>query len=276
MLAVLVAVFTIVLSIPLIFFNFSGFTVVLISQLVTTLAATAAVFLARRVLDRRSLHSLGLRIDRSALKDLGFGILIMGGVMGLIYLTESALGWLQFNSFAWQTQPVMQIIREIVIPTLYLFILVGWLEELLFRGYILQNLTDGLNTWWGVLLSSAGFALAHSLNPGVTPVAIAGLFIAGLFMAYGYLRTRQLWLPVGLHIGWNFFEGPVFGFPVSGLDIPRLLHQVETGPDLWTGGPFGPEAGLIILPALGLGAGLIYLYTRNRQKRLLSSNQVLL
>ena len=84
------------------------------------------------------------------------------------------------------------------------------------------------------------------------------------FLLMAYLRTGQLWLSIGLHIGWNFFEGVVFGFPVSGLDIYRLIrHQIQ-GPEIWTGGAFGPEAGLIVLPALVIGAVLIYLYTRNR------------
>jgi membrane protease YdiL (CAAX protease family) len=87
---------------------------------------------------------------------------------------------------------------------------------------------------------------------------------AGLFLAFGYLRTRQLWLPIGLHIGWNFFEGPVFGFAVSGTGSFTLIRQVPTGPDLLTGGAFGPEAGLIVIPALLLGGLLIYWYTRKK------------
>ena len=77
-------------------------------------------------------------------------------------------------------------------------------------------------------------------------------------------RTKQLWLSIGLHIGWNFFEGVVFGFPVSGLDIYPLLRIKVTGPELWTGGAFGPEAGLIVLPSLIVGAVLIYLFSKNR------------
>jgi hypothetical protein len=67
---------------------------------------------------------------------------------------------------------------------------------------------------------------------------------------------------MGLHLGWNFFEGVVFGFPVSGLDIYHITHLHISGPMLWTGGNFGPEAGLIILPTIALGTGLVYLYTR--------------
>jgi membrane protease YdiL (CAAX protease family) len=116
----------------------------------------------------------------------------------------------------------------------------------------------------GVLLSSAVFALAHWFNPNLDWSGLLGLFLAGLFLAYGYLRTRQLWLPIGLHLGWNFFEGTLFGFPVSGQYQYQLIRQTGTGPDLITGGAFGPEAGLILIPVLILGAAGIYWYTRTR------------
>ena len=116
-----------------------------------------------------------------------------------------------------------------------------------------------------MVLSSPFLRLRHPANPYATWVSTAGIFFAGVYQSYGYIRTRQLWLPIGLHIGWNFFEGVVFGFPVSGLDIYALARIQVTGPVLWTGGEFGPEAGLILLPSLIVGSALIYLFTRNRK-----------
>jgi hypothetical protein len=142
---------------------------------------------------------------------------------------------------------------------------VGWNEELLSRGYHLQTMASGTNLFWGVILSSAAFGIFHIQNPSANWVSTAGIFLAGVYLAYGYLRTRQLWLPIGLHIGWNFFEGVVFGFRVSGLNIYALTRITVHGPELWTGGAFGPEAGFIVLPALILGAFLIYLYTLRRR-----------
>jgi hypothetical protein len=115
-----------------------------------------------------------------------------------------------------------------------------------------------------VVISSAIFGGLHLGNPNAIWVGAAGIFLAGVFLAYGYLRTRQLWLPIGLHIGWNFFEGVVFGFPVSGSESYALIRTSVDGPMLWTGGLFGPEAGLVVIPALLLGAVMVYAYTRNR------------
>jgi uncharacterized protein len=236
----------------------------LIGEVVELIVLTASIFLARRFLDRRSIISLGLKLDRQAGKDILAGVGITFIIMAMVFATMSAAGWLTFEGFAWETEPIMQVLGG-TFAFLFIFILVGWNEELISRGYHLQTIASGINLFWGVILSSAVFGLLHLSNPGATWVSTAGIFLAGLFLAYGYLRTGQLWLSIGLHIGWNFFEGVVFGFPVSGLDIYPLTRIQVQGPQLWTGGAFGPEAGLIILPALLIGASLIFLYTRNRR-----------
>ena len=133
------------------------------------------------------------------------------------------------------------------------------------RGYHLQTLSSGLNLFWGLILSSAIFCAIHLANPNATWIAALGIFFAGLFLGYAYIQTGQLWLSMGLHLGWNFFEGVVFGFPVSGLDIYHMIRIHVSGPELWTGGNFGPEAGLIILPMIALGVGLVFLYTHSNK-----------
>lgn len=236
----------------------AGVATLALVQLVTI---TASVYLARRFLDRRSFRSLGLWLDSRAPRDLAFGILVAGVMMGLIYLVESLLGWLRFESFAWESLPASTVALG-ALGAFVVFVFVGWQEELYTRGYWLQNVADGLSLTWGVGISSLAFALLHLANPNVSPLAVAGLFLAGVYLAYGYVLTRQLWLPIGVHIGWNFFEGTVFGFPVSGTESLHLIRHTVSGPELWTGGAFGPEAGLVLLPALAVGTALIYLYAR--------------
>jgi hypothetical protein len=234
------------------------------NMVVELIGVTLSIYLARRVLDRRSFGSLGLKLERSTLIDILAGIGITFIMMGSIFAAMWALGWLDLVSFAWKTDPLPRVIAQTA-AFLLIFILGGWNEELLSRGYHLQTIESGLGLFWGVSISSAIFGLLHFGNPGATWVSVAGIFFAGLFLAYAYVRTRQLWLSIGLHLGWNFFEGVVFGFPVSGLNIYALTRVTVSGPEIWTGGAFGPEAGLIVMPALALGAGLVYLYTRSRK-----------
>jgi membrane protease YdiL (CAAX protease family) len=232
-------------------------------QAVELVMVTASVYLARKFLDKRTFTSLGLR-NTSAPSDILAGIFISAFVMSIIFAVEFKAGWLKFEGFAWEVDSAKTVFINLIL-FLFIFIMVGWNEELLSRGYHMQTLASGTNLFWGVVISSSVFGLAHLVNPNATWVSAAGIFFAGLFLAYGYLRTGQLWLSIGLHIGWNFFEGVVFGFPVSGLDIYRLIrHQIQ-GPEIWTGGAFGPEAGLIVLPALAVGSVLIYFYTGNRR-----------
>jgi len=236
-----------------------------LNQVVELIAITASVFLARRFLDKRSISSLGLKLDQWTAIDIFAGIAITFFMMGFIYLIEWGLGWLTFDGFAWETDNLMTVLGG-TLGMFLVFVFVGWNEELLSRGYHLQTLASGMNLFWGVVISSTVFGVLHLGNPNATWISAAGIFFAGLFLAYGYLTTRQLWLSIGLHIGWNFFEGVVFGFPVSGLDIYRLMRTTISGPELWTGGAFGPEAGLVVLPGLLLGAGLVFVYSRFLRK----------
>ncbi|HJS17521.1 MAG TPA: type II CAAX endopeptidase family protein [Anaerolineales bacterium] len=234
-----------------------------LEQFLNFIAISGSVYIARRWLDKRSFESLGLKLNGQTFVDILAGIGITFIQMGFIYVLMQVLGWLTFEGFAWEFDPINVVITS-VLTFFIVFIFVGWNEELLSRGYHLQTIASGMNLFWGVVISSAVFGLLHLGNPNATWVSAAGIFFAGVFLAYGYIRTRQLWLPIGLHIGWNFFEGVVFGFPVSGLDIYALTRIQVHGPELWTGGAFGPEAGLIVLPALVLGAVLIYFYTPQR------------
>ena len=232
----------------------------IVIELVSILIATS---IARRFLDYRSFSSLGFHIDRSTVYDLIVGFLIPGLMMALIYLVEYVAGWTQFEGWSWQTVGAGQSASGLL-NGLAVFALVGISEELRSRGYHLQNMIEGLNLHWALFLSSGIFSLLHLLNPSTSIMSTIGLLAAGYFLAYAWVRTRRLWLPIGLHIGWNFFEGNVFGFQVSGLDTFRLILHSPSGPELITGGPFGPEAGLIALPAMLLGAWLVKLYTRER------------
>jgi len=262
---ILWVVFTACILLPFVFFPdlFAAGKGLLIYQVVEGFGILLSIFLARRFLDKRSFSSLGLTIERRALVDIGAGISITFLMMVLVFGVEYTAGWLVIDGYAWGSDPLGTIALETAI-TFLAFILVGVNEELLSRGYHLQNLASGLNMNWAVVISSAVFGGLHFNNPNANWVSALGIFFAGVFLAYGYLQTRQLWLPIGLHIGWNFFEGAVFGFPVSGMGTYRLIQTTVTGPKHWTGGLFGPEAGLVVIPALLLGAFLVNLYTRNR------------
>lgn len=135
------------------------------------------------------------------------------------------------------------------------------IEELFFRGYPLLLFARALGPYRAILITSAAFALLHSVNPsyGVSP--FAGVFLAGCVMGAVFLRWRSLWAAWGLHYAWNAAQGLLFGFPISGISdqdipIPSLWEARVQGPGWWTGGGFGPEGSL---PALLVLAGAAWL-----------------
>ena len=230
------------------------------------LCTTLSVWLARRFIDRRSFASLGVVRDGDTGRDLCLGVLVAALIQSALFGVEWAAGWLHVAGFGWSAQPIAQVLPSVAAIGL-VFATVAWYEELLARGYWLLNMSEGLNRPLAVLLSSSAFALGHIGNPNVTWVAIVALLGPGLLFAWAVIRTGRLWLAIGLHFGWNLFEGSVFGFPVSGLATVTLIQTTVDGPTLWTGGEFGPEAGLVVLPALAAGAFAIGLATRGRAVR---------
>ena len=152
-------------------------------------------------------------------------------MMGLIYLAMSLLGWIHFKGFAWQFDPLPVVLGQMLLYLL-IFIIVGWQEELLSRGYHLQTLSSGINLFWGVLISSAIFGALHLGNPQCHLDLGGRHLLRRIIPGAGIFRTGQLWLSIGLHIGWNFFEGIVFGFPVSGTASYPLMRISISGPAL--------------------------------------------
>ena len=228
-------------------------------------AITVSVFYARRFFDKRSFISLGISPKGFWSKDIAAGVGISFLMVGLMFAIGLVLNWIKIDGMAWTRDGMANSLVQTLI-WLIIFIMIAWQEELLSRGYQLQNIAEGSNIYWGAILSSVLFSFFHLSNPGANWPSMLGVFLAGLMLSVGYIFTRQLWLPIGIHLGWNFFEGAVFGFPVSGMQTYALTRIELTGPEIWIGGKFGPEAGLLLIPALALGVLLIYSYSKIRVK----------
>lgn len=147
-----------------------------------------------------------------------------------------------------------------VIPVLAASIVAAIGEELAFRGGVFRVLEDSLGTFWALICSAAVFGLLHALNPGATVLSTLAIALeAGILLGAAYALTRNLWFAIGLHLGWNFTEGGVFGVSVSGFSTGKGIFTVAlSGPTLLTGGKFGPEASIVAI-AVCLAAALVLL-----------------
>jgi membrane protease YdiL (CAAX protease family) len=247
----------------------------LTSPLVPLIAALLSLWVAGRYLDKRKFADYGFHFSKLWFADMGFGLLLGAFLMGLIFLFELEMGWLSVTGFNQShSESVPFWIAFVVDFVVYLSI--GIYEELLFRGYHLRNLAEGFNhkrigsqgaLSIALILSSILFGILHGGNPNANWISTANIIIAGLFLASGFIMTGELAIPIGLHISWNFFQGAVFGFPVSGISSASSVFGIsQTGPQLITGGSFGPEAGLVGLISMGMGFVAI-LFWVNRDKK---------
>lgn len=222
----------------------AGWLAELVEGLVYLGGVVALTWIFCRYVDRTSLRSLGLQ-TRGWLAKLaaGWGL---GTLLQLLILAVFGIaGWLSMERAGGQPSALGISVLA--------WLIISFNEELAFRGYILQRLAQAWGMPAAVVVSSLAFMMVHALNPNVQPLAMVSLFLAGILLACAYLVSRSLWLPIGLHIGWNLAEIHLLGFPGSGVTEPALLRSTVQGPELATGGAFGPEGGLVGLAATGLG-----------------------
>jgi membrane protease YdiL (CAAX protease family) len=223
-------------------------------------------YLFRRFLDGQSVGSLGLVTSRGWVRQILAGLLLGTVLMALIFLAEWGLGWLTVEGFSWQVQSFVSLLAGLL-AYLLISVAVALYEELAFRGYVLQNLRADWGPIAALLASSLLFGIFHGLNPNVTWLALLNIFLAGAVLAACYLVTRSLWLPMAFHFSWNFVQGPILSFPLSGLHTTGLLVTTIEGNTLLTGGAFGPEGGLLSTAVLCLALLLLWGWHRRARPR---------
>jgi CAAX protease family protein len=213
-----------------------------------TLAATVAVTWAfARYVDRDPVPLRGFQPSHNQLAHWLAGFFLGGLFITSILAAGRMLGWYHLLTVRPPAQAVLVLLVALVI-----FLPAAAVEEITMRGYVLRVLEERYGWRVALTVSSLIFAGFHAGNPGffTSPGALPGLLLAGVYLGSAYLLTRRLYFPIALHTAWNVFEGPVCGFRVSGFQVPSIIQLRETGPALWTGGPFGPEAGAVIPVAL--------------------------
>jgi len=212
-----------------------------ISSAIFVAAALAASFIMMRGVERRPLAAIGLP-RRGWVRESLRGALIGIGFIAALALIMLAMGWYRPEPDAGSVVGWL----EHVVGLGLLLVVAAAAEELIFRGYPFQVLVEGMGVTLAIVISSAAFAWLHIFNPEVGPIALFNIALAGILMAVAYLRTRSLWVAIGLHWGWNWVMAAIFDLPVSGIDFDVPGYDIRAvGPDGITGGAFGPEAGLM-------------------------------
>jgi len=203
-------------------------------------------------------RALGCWFTKNWLKDLVLGLLIGAFSIALAAFIAYIFGGLSFN---YNDSAGSSAILLTLATTLIIFIFGAAFEEAFLRGYLLQTLSRAKLVSAGIILTSFLFATMHNGNPGANPLSWFNTFLAGIWLAVAYFKTRNLWFPFGIHLTWNWFQGSIFGITVSGLEYltpAPLIRAFDLGPSWLTGGKYGLEGGIACTIALIVSTALIY------------------
>ncbi|HET7577712.1 MAG TPA: type II CAAX endopeptidase family protein [Bacillales bacterium] len=207
---------------------------------IAEIAFILGTLLALKLLDEKRPGEMGLISVRRGYRDLMTGLLLgalsMTAIFVVLYGLDRVTLANRFSHPEWS---------HFLWTGLLLYILVGLAEEIFFRGYCMTVLQQSGKTWMAVLVSSLLFSLAHSFNPNISILGMVNIFLIGLLFAFMVVKTGNLWMPIGFHIAWNYFQGDIFGFPVSGTAPHGIYNIAGVKGTLWSGGSFGPEGGLL-------------------------------
>lgn len=206
------------------------------------------------------LSLLGMSL-RGREKDLlaGLGVAVLLYAVG--FGTSLLMGIVEIASVQWVPRDLL--------GTLLLFLLVAVSEEVMLRGFVLgRMLSEGMNRFVALFLSSALFSAMHLFNPNFALLPFVNILLAGCLLGASFLYTRNLCFPVVLHWFWNWLQGPVLGYEVSGMDSGETLLTLRlTGSDLLTGGSFGFEGSLLCTVLLVVGTLAIVAYYERRGRK---------
>lgn len=190
--------------------------------------------------------------------------MLLGLLVGFIYMvivvcTISATGCatVQWSAFSGE--------KQFSVIMMFLGVAVG--EEMICRGVIFRWIDERWNTWVALLVSALFFGFAHMPNDNATWWSSLAISVeAGLLIAAAYKWSGTLWVPIGIHWAWNYTQGNIFGLAVSGADAgDTILATTVSGPDIITGGTFGPEASIIAV-IYGIILTIVFLYNRHRRQ----------
>jgi membrane protease YdiL (CAAX protease family) len=207
-------------------------------------AALGAGYVCSRWLEGVPWRSLGLTFHPNWLRDLLVGFAIGFVALAIAVAIAATAGGLRFSFGA--AGAIAAVVRSLA-GSAFLLLVAALAEEALFRGYPLQTFSRAHLAWVGILVTLLFFGYVHLSNPNATlGMSFINTCIAGLWLGIGYLRTRSLWFPLGLHWSWNWALGAFFGLPVSGLNLVShpLFKGNDAGPQWLTGGNYGIEGGI--------------------------------
>lgn len=251
------AIQTVLTALP-IGFSAEGMLFLLVNGAISLSLALVLGWLCGKFLEGLPFRAIGAAFTKYWFKNLVAGGVIGAFSLAVVIVVAMVFGGLRFRPNADYGTAAILVTLGV---SFLVFAVAAAFEEAFFRGYILQTFSRAGLAWLAIILTSLFFALAHVRNPGANWISTLNTALAGVWFGVAYLKTRDLWLPFGLHFMWNWVQGSIFGVEVSGLkDILRapLLQEVDSGPAWLTGENYGIEASITCTVVLIACTAFIY------------------
>jgi len=239
--------------------NLNSFLLICLRSLSFLGLALALGWFLGKILEDQNFRALGLYFDVECLKEISLGILLGGIALSFAVLTSIIFGNMQFTL----NENLNASLVQSAGINLIVFLIAAASEESLFRGYMLQTLVRSNLCLAGTLITSFLFASSHNLNPNSSHLSWVNTFIAGIWLAVAYLKTKKLWLSIAMHASWNWFQSTLFGINVSGItefSNHSVFQPISKGNELITGGDYGIEGGISCSISLLLSILIILIF----------------
>lgn len=213
-----------------------------------------------KIFEKKKINKMGITSIKNGYKELGIGLILGAITMSIVAISIIAIGNVKLVNSISKPQISISLLYGLIS-----FIFVGFGEEILSRGYIMSVLKQTRNIWLILIGPALIFAALHLGNEGIDVLSFINLFLVGVLFAYMFMKSKNIWMPIGYHITWNYFQGYIWGFGVSGVSVNGLYKIENVTNNIINGGAFGPEGGIIVTIVTCLMFIFVYWFYRDEK-----------
>lgn len=212
-----------------------------------------------KIIEKRSLENIGYVKSKASI-----GSFLGGLIFGAVSISAVLVILICFGNVTLSSSLFQPNFTKAAYIDLFFYTSVGFAEETFFRGYCMGSIAESNNKWTAAIISALLFSVAHAANPNVKPLFFINVFLVGLLFSYMFIKSKNIWLPIGYHAMWDYFEGNVWGLPDSGIVVDGIYKTKVIHSNIINGGLVGPEGGLAVTIVILLGFIIIKgLYKEN-------------
>lgn len=230
-----------------------------IAIMLQNIALIGSSMIMWKAFEKNKLRFMGVNNIRKGYKELVVGLLLGAVTITIVGIILILIGEVKLVNSLSKPNISYELLSGLIA-----FIAVGFGEEIFGRAYCMSVLKQTRNRYIILGVSAVIFAAMHLGNSGISFLALINLFLVGVLFGYMFMKSGNVWMPIGFHITWNYFQGYVLGFQVSGNEVMGIYQLNNVGNSLFNGGTFGPEGGIIVTAILIITFFIVGAYYKDK------------